>query len=106
MAYRRDTPYDVCPNLACRRSGLCFAADPARECLKTHMTTDEWCDYMVGILRELWAEWGGDPADFDKPCPEPSPEAWADFYNAMREREAEDAAAEYAKVLSECRRSR
>jgi hypothetical protein len=105
MAYPRDTPLDVCPNLACRRSGLCFAADPARECHKTHMSAGEFHDHIAARLCELWIEWGGDPADLHKPAPEPSPEAWADFWNAMREREAEYDAAQYARLLAEVRRS-
>jgi hypothetical protein len=105
MDYARETPLDVCPDPVCRRSGLCHAIHADARCRKFYMTGDEWHQHFAETLENLWIEFGGDPADLDKPCPEPSPEAWADFYNAMREREAEYDAAQKAEAQPKRRRS-
>ncbi len=103
MDYPRETPLDVCPDPVCRRSGLCHSIYASSPCRRFFMTDDEWRNDLADTLERLWVERGGDLADFHKPRPEPSPEAWAEFHNAMREREAEDDAAQFAKVLAKVR---
>jgi hypothetical protein len=83
----RETPLDICPDPSCKRSGICHSTDT--RCRKLYMTDDERREKLVHKLRTLWVQLGLDVEDFDKPAPEPSPEAWADLYNTIRERAAD-----------------
>jgi len=89
MDYTRETPLDVCPDLVCRRSGLCHAIHANARCRKFYMTDDEWRDQLSDTLERLWIEWGGDPAMIGKDLPEPPPEAMAELRRVLQEREAE-----------------
>ncbi len=60
-----------------------------RQCLKTHFATgDDWRNYMVAKLNELYVERGGSPEDLRNP-PKEDPEGVARLYSALKERVAE-----------------
>ena len=108
MHQPRATPLAVCPDLICRRSGLCHNTALGEPCRKFFMSDDEWRDELSTLLENLYIEWTGDPDALKKPRPEPSEEALAELQAALLEREAElDAeAAAQANALPPQRRSR
>ena len=50
--HRRETPLADCPNLTCRRAGICHHLADRGNCLKTNFANhDDWCDYMAAKIR-------------------------------------------------------
>jgi hypothetical protein len=85
----REKPLDVCPDLICRRTGLCHSTALSQPCRKFYMDDDEWRNQLASYLEALYIEWTGDPYALQKPLPECTPEGLAELRNALLEREAE-----------------
>ncbi len=104
MDYPREEPLDVCPDLACRRSGACLAEKRGLPCEKFYMDPDAYRWALADRLERLFVEWGGDLSVE----PNPTDEEVAYLYNCLREREAELMAEEQrsANVLACPRRMR
>ncbi len=103
MDYPRDTPLDVCPDLVCRRSGVCMGALQGLPCEKIYMDPDDYREALACRLERLFVEWGGDLSVE----PNPTDAEVAELYNCLREREAELAAEQRsANVLATGKRMR
>ncbi len=90
--YRRETPLADCPNLTCRRAGICHHLAKDGNCLKTSFAShDDWCDYMAAKIRRITASSGSPPRDPSLPKMEEG-EALARVYKAFERRLAEDRA--------------
>ena len=104
MDYPRDTSLDACPNLICRRSGVCMNAKDELPCDRFYMDPDEYREALACRLERLYVEWGGNPDDLLSEA-NPSDEEVAELYNAFRERMAEIEAEERSlNVLASKRR--
>ncbi len=90
--HRRETPLADCPNLTCRRAGICHHLADRGNCLKTNFAShDDWCDYMAAKIRRITASSGSPPRDPSLPKLAEG-EALALVYKAFEKRLAEDRA--------------
>lgn len=94
--HRRIPPLAACPNLTCRRAGICHHLAQNGNCLKTSFAThDDWCDYMADKIRKFHASCNFPPRDPNLPELSES-EALAIVYKAFQERVAEHRAEQVA----------
>jgi len=103
--YPREEPLDVCPNLDCRRRGVCLNnIERQLPCDRLYMDPDEYREALACRLERLYVEWGGNPEDLLTEA-NPTDEEVAELYNCLREREVELMAEERsANVLAGRRR--
>jgi hypothetical protein len=90
--HRRETPLADCPNLTCRRAGICHHLADRGHCLKTNFAShDDWCDYMAAKIRTFHASLNSPPRDPSLPEVTEA-EALSIVYKAFEQRLAEDRA--------------
>ena len=90
--HRRETPLADCPNLTCRRAGICHHLADRGNCLKTNFAShDDWCDYMAAKIRRITASFNSPPRDPSLPKMSEG-EALSRVYKAFEKRLAEDRA--------------
>jgi hypothetical protein len=60
----RQAPLEACPDLICRRSGQCIAAEKSASCRRLYLIGDEWRDQLASRLEALQAEWKANNPDY------------------------------------------